>query len=307
MAPMGWRTRYEPGGGAGGAGGGAVRRGGGGWRGLLDGAPEDWQLALELKRDLKAGYHYPDSDPRFRRAARHLPDAAWLEHYAALYAFHGSDLVAIDARARALLEVWPGEPRLHAILGDVARQRRDWVEAADRFERAKALEPGVPEHGLKAVAARRFRALAAAGWAEAGGLGVFAVNLDRNPERMVELGRQFAGVAVQRVAGVEGGRLSGAAVRRLTGDAGSPRGTLGCFLSHAAAWESFLAGSWSHGLFLEDDVIPLLAVPGGVGALPAGGVRALLRERSDGAARGGGAGDGGAAAGCGDAGVSSGG
>ncbi|MDP9096905.1 MAG: hypothetical protein M3N26_10220, partial [Pseudomonadota bacterium] len=55
------------------------------WRAQLRDRPDDWRLALELKRALKAALHYPESDPQFRRAARALPDAEWLAHYAALY------------------------------------------------------------------------------------------------------------------------------------------------------------------------------------------------------------------------------
>ncbi len=39
------------------------------------------------------------------------------------------------------------------------------------------------------------------------------------------------------------------------------RGTLGCFLSHAAAWEAMLDRGDAHCLFVEDDVIPLLDLP----------------------------------------------
>src|SRR3954465_1527178 len=74
------------------------------WRALLQQCPDDWRLALELKRDLKAALHYPESDPRFRRAARFLPDTEWLAHYTALYAYHGEDLEELDRRARAMLE-----------------------------------------------------------------------------------------------------------------------------------------------------------------------------------------------------------
>ena len=85
------------------------------WRALLRDRPEDWQLALELKRDLKAALHYPESDPQFRRAARFLPDAEWLAHYTALYAYHGEDLDALDRRAREMLERTPDDHRLWAI------------------------------------------------------------------------------------------------------------------------------------------------------------------------------------------------
>ncbi len=94
------------------------------WRALLRQRPDDWRLALELKRDLKAALHYPDSDPQFRRAARFLPDTEWLAHYAALYSYHGEDLATLDARARAMLERAPGSVLLLAIIGEVASQRQ---------------------------------------------------------------------------------------------------------------------------------------------------------------------------------------
>ena len=240
------------------------------WRALLDASPDDWALALELKRDLKAGWHYPDSDPRFRRAARYLPDAEWLAHYAALYAFHGSDLEAIDARARALLRQHPHEPRLHAIRGDVARQRRDWPGALASLTEATRLDPANPDYAEKLAAAARYDHLARCPWSAGGPpYAAYVVNLDRNAERMAELARQFAGcpVPLRRQPAVEGSRLPAAAVARLTGSATSPRGTLGCFLSHAAAWEALVASGDSHALILEDDVIPLLELPASLDAL----------------------------------------
>src|SRR5438270_733836 len=74
------------------------------WRAALRMQPDDWTLALELKHDLKATGQYPDSDPQFRRAARHLPDAEWLAHYTALYAYHMDDLDALHRRATAMLD-----------------------------------------------------------------------------------------------------------------------------------------------------------------------------------------------------------
>ncbi len=234
------------------------------WRALLDAAPDDWTLALELKHDLKAAWHYPDSDARFRRAARHLPDTEWLGHYSALYAFHGSDLDAIDERAGMLLMRDPNEARLRAIRGDVARQRRDWEGAVAAFNAAVALQPGHPEYERKAVAAGLYARLSARAWPEGGpGYAVWVVNLDRNAERMREMERQLAGtpVPVHRAPAVEGKRLPGAAVQRLTGQAKAARGTLGCFLSHAWVWEQVAAGPDAYALVLEDDVIPLLALP----------------------------------------------
>ena len=234
------------------------------WRALLDHAPEDPALALELKQDLRAGLHYPDSDPHFRRAARFLPDEAWLAHYSALYAFHGSDLDAIDARAMALHARWPGEPRLDAIRGEVARQRRDWPTAARAFRAAHRLHPHRTDWAAQADAAAHYAALATQPWPTQGvPYAISVVNLDRNPERMVEIERQFvtAQAPWHRLPAIEGSRLAASAVARLTGSAQSPRGTLGCFLSHAAAWEALLSRGDPAALIVEDDVIPLLDLP----------------------------------------------
>ena len=232
------------------------------WRALLDAAPDDWASAWELREDLRAGLHDPDCDARFRRAARLLPDAAWLDHYGSRGLFSGGDLGTIDARARAMLARQPGEVRLHGILGHVARQRRDWDEAARAF--AAAERDGLASH------ARMYARLAERAWPDAGlAYRLLVVNLDRNTERMEEIGRQFADSPVQpeRLAGVEGSRLAGPAARRLTGQADAPRGTLGCFLSHAAAWEALLTGPDACAFVVEDDAIPLLRLPTRLGGL----------------------------------------
>jgi hypothetical protein len=226
------------------------------WRALLDLTPDDWGLGLELKQDL--------------RAARHLPDTAWLAHYAPLYAFHGSDLDVIEARARLLLAGRPDDPSLHAILGDVARQRRDWPEAHRAFTAASRLDPAQAQYRALAEAAGFYQRLAAQGWpADGPGYAGYVINLDSNAERMAEFWRHFAGapVALHRHEAVEGGRLSAALVHRLTGCAAAPRGTLGCFLSHAAVWRALVAGSDGHALILEDDVVPLMALPPTLGGL----------------------------------------
>lgn len=245
------------------------------WRAMLRQHPDDWRLALELKRDLKAGLHYPDSDKQFRRAARFLPDAEFLAHYPALYAFHGEDLEWLDARARAMLETRPGDQLLLAIRGDVAMQRRDWAGAEVAFAEAYAARPDNGEFAFKREMARMYLRLApilgrpahvASGraWEYA----IAFLNLDRNLERAAELARQFAGStpSLRRIPGVEGGRLAAAAVRRLGGDP-AMRGTLGCFLSHAAAWEAMLVRGDAVCLIVEDDVIPLLDLPASLAAL----------------------------------------
>ncbi len=244
------------------------------WRALLVQHPDDWTLALGLKRDLKAALHYPDSDPQFRRAARHLPDAEWLAHYTALYAYHMDDLDTLQHRAADLLQQQPGNATLHALDADVARQRRDWIRAAVGFAAARRLDPNNSEYSAKLNAALMYQRVGA--WfaeqpMHGDAYGIAVVNLDRNTERRAWIERLFGhGPApLFRIPGIEGSRLPLPSVQRLLGAASDPalRGTLGCFLSHAAAWESLALGTLDHLLVIEDDVIPLLSLPARLGPL----------------------------------------
>ena len=240
------------------------------WRAALALAPDDWRLGLELRASMKAALHYPDSDPAFRRAARGLPDREWLAHYTALYAYHLNDLDALDARARGMLRASPGMPALHALLGDVARQRRDWPLAEAAFAEAHRLDPGHPDYAAKRDAAALYQRVArtlAARPDDGEPLAVAVINLDRNGERRRWIELMFPGV--HRIPAVEGSRLSSAAVARLLSrpEDGGGRGTLGCFLSHAAAWDWARSTGLRHLLVIEDDVIPLLDLPRCVGKL----------------------------------------
>ena len=245
------------------------------WRLALQQQPDDWTLALELKRDLKAAQQYPDADRQFRRAARHLPDAEWLAHYTALYAYHMDDLDALHGRATAMLRRWPDHAPLHALRADLARQRRDWPAAAESFAIALRLDPANAEYDAKRRAALVYQRVGA--WLQeqpphGDAYGVAVVNLDRNTERYAWTERLFGcgPVPLHRVPGVEGSRLPNPAVHRLAGDS-AMRGTLGCFLSHAAAWDSMAARGLRHLLVIEDDVIPLVELPprlGPVGLAP---------------------------------------
>ena len=241
------------------------------WRTALRQQPDDWAVALELKRDLKAMGQYPDADPQFRRAARHLPDAEWLAHYTALYAYHMDDLDALHGRATAMLRDQPDHPALHALRADVARQWRDWPAAAEGFAMAQRLDPARAEYGAKRRAALMHGQVGT--WLQeqpphGDAYGIAAVNLDRNTERLAWTERLFGHgpVPLHRVAGIEGSRLPAAAVHRLGGNP-AMRGTLGCFLSHAAAWDSLAASGFRHLLVIEDDVIPLAGLPVRLGPL----------------------------------------
>lgn len=239
------------------------------WRAALADAPDDWRLGLELKQELKAALHYPDSDPAFRRAARALPDAEWLAHYTALYAYHMEDLDTLRDRAAQILQS-RSTPALHALLGDVARQQRDWPAAQAAFAEAHRLDPAHPDYSMKRDAAALYQRVArtlAVRPDDGEPLAIAVINLDRNSERRAWIERMFPGV--HRLPAVEGSRLSVAAVARLLsrpGDEGG-RGTLGCFLSHAAAWDWARMQGLPHLLVIEDDVIPLLDLPATVGPL----------------------------------------
>ena len=241
------------------------------WRAALRQQPDDWALALELKRDLKAVQQYPDADPQFRRAARHLPDAEWLAHYTALYAYHMDDLDALHGRATAMLRCLPERAVLHALRADVARQRRDWHAAAEGFAIAQRLDPANTEYDVKRRAVLTQQRVGA--WLQeqpphGDAYGIAVVNLDHNTERLAWTERLFScgPVPLHRVPGIEGSRLPAAAIHRLRGDP-SMRGTLGCFLSHAAAWDSMAARGLRHLLVIEDDVIPLADLPARLGPL----------------------------------------
>ncbi len=244
------------------------------WRALLTLHPDDWTLALELKRDLKAALHYPDSDPQFRRAARQLPDAEWLAHYTALYAYHMDDLYTLQQRAADLLLRQPGDAMLQALAADVARQRCEWTDAAAGFAAALRLDPTNAEYAEKLNAAlmhQRLDAWYAAQPAHGDAYGIAVINLDRNTERRAWIERLFGHhpAPLFRIPGVEGSRLALPAVQRLLNAPGDParRGTLGCFLSHAAAWESMALNGLAHLLIIEDDVIPLHPLPARLGPL----------------------------------------
>lgn len=92
------------------------------------------------------------------------------------------------------------------------------------------------------------------------------INLDRDADRYARLCAAFAptrAFALERLPGVLGSTLPAVAVAALTGgQVAHPRGTLGCTLSHVAAWEHAARSRSAWTLVLEDD-----AVPAGVGRL----------------------------------------
>ena len=231
--------------------------------------PDDWQAALALKADLAALGRYGEGDPVFQQARRRFPDAPWLAHVSSLYAFPQGELPALIDRARSLACARPNEPALHTLLGDMLNQARDYAAAAAAYAADTR-----PEARPREAQARRAETIGK--WllrAPSSGLApaIAVINLDRNTDRLAELDRQFSRCRPLRfrVPGIEGSRLSAAAIARLGGDA-AMRGTLGCFLGHAAAWETMLARNLEQCLVIEDDVIPTFDMPArwGIFGLP---------------------------------------
>ncbi len=236
------------------------------WRRRLHDTPECWQHGLELRRALLAGYHYPDCDPAFRASTRHMPDDVWLAHYRDLALFHPADLAELRARAERLLAEGADAAALHGLLSHIATQQKDYAAAAAHLALSDA-----PDRATRGAALAVYRHMAEwIGRAPESGpsYAVAVINLDRNPERLAELRRGFSRSAppLHRIPGVLGSALPDSEMRRLGGDPGM-RGTLGCFLSHVAAWRWMLASGLSHCLVVEDDVVALLDLPARLGVL----------------------------------------
>jgi glycosyl transferase family 25 len=106
-------------------------------------------------------------------------------------------------------------------------------------------------------------------------LTAYLINLDRSPERLVHMEREFARIRApfERVRAVDGVALGEAALaefaRTRTGVYPGRwlPGEVGCFLSHFAVWERIAAGEEEYAAIFEDDVHlaadlrPLLASP----------------------------------------------
>lgn len=91
---------------------------------------------------------------------------------------------------------------------------------------------------------------------------VFVINLDRRPDRMVEMATQLRalGLDYQRFAAIDGAdpaaRVAQASVWRfvINQKKWPVRGELACAASHIELWHRFLASEATHALILEDDV-----------------------------------------------------
>ncbi len=85
---------------------------------------------------------------------------------------------------------------------------------------------------------------------------VLVINLDRAPERLAHMEREFAriGATFTRLAATDGqagdfdSHVNALEGRRLS------RGETACFISHRRCWQALVESGESHGVVLEDDV-----------------------------------------------------
>ena len=95
-------------------------------------------------------------------------------------------------------------------------------------------------------------------------LGIWMINLDRDIERREKMTHQLQKLELPftRFAGIDGKKQIEKLSKRTDPDAyarnmGSPilPGKMGCYASHVAVWETFLASEHTVALILEDDVV----------------------------------------------------
>lgn len=111
----------------------------------------------------------------------------------------------------------------------------------------------------------------------AGEIPVLVMNLARDTQRRAQIQAAFSnlpGFAMRFVPGIAGETLPDTVCEALTDHAAHPfpKGTLGCFLSHVAAWEDVARLEADYAVVLEDDVelldfsqLQALPVPGDAG------------------------------------------
>jgi GR25 family glycosyltransferase involved in LPS biosynthesis len=112
---------------------------------------------------------------------------------------------------------------------------------------------------------------------------VLVMNLASDTERLAHINGEFSalpGFALRRVPGVAGETLPDAVCAALIGQPGHyARGTLGCFLSHVAAWEAVARLEADYAVVLEDDVTLLGFARLATLSLPADAGIVFINER----------------------------
>jgi tetratricopeptide (TPR) repeat protein len=244
------------------------------WEHLTTIAVDRWDLALGLAMDLRKRHDFAEAEEVFRRAAARFPLAYWIMFQWALAAYMDDDLDRAEQRAWRILGHSPDEQAGPLILlGDIAMRRRSFAEALHFFERAARINPS--DAGLVGRQARAghyariavsfgITPLHSHGLHDAADYGVLVISLDHRTEQFTRFRQAFRDCPISpvRVPGVRGSYLPDAARRTLCRSPGAPpKGTLGCFLAHVAAWETVVARNLDVCLILEDDAAPVMDLP----------------------------------------------
>lgn len=244
------------------------------WEHLTTIAADRWEFALGLAMDLRSRGDCAEADEVYRRAAARFPNAYWILIQWALAAYADKDLDRAEQRAWRLLGRCPdAEKDPLILLGDIAMLRRAHDEAAQFFERAARIGQADARLAARSSRAGHYARIAASFEAMplqsrtlhgAADYGVLVISLDHCAGPFERLCKEFrdSPVAPVRVPGVRGSYLPDAAVRALgVRSEAPPKGTLGCFLAHVAAWEAMVARGLDVCLILEDDAVPVIDLP----------------------------------------------
>jgi hypothetical protein len=203
-----------------------------------------------------------------------MPDKAltWLEwiKIASLRAEHETALERLSAAQKSfpsidwsdvLIEVLIRARRLsraeQVIRDTINRNRRAAISKADRLLRVQTLLK--MEKSFRAATEHEHRDFIS-----------ICINLDQHTEKW-ERARQegtLSNLNILRLPGIKGSYLADRLLPLLgRGVSKNFKGTLGCFLSHFAAWERLLASDLDHALIVEDDFRPLLSLPSSISSL----------------------------------------
>lgn len=243
--------------------------------------------ALALWRNLVARF---PGEPRL--AARYIDELLLVEAWSELDAFQASarahavasiDLRYVDA-AIARLQVDAAETMLEdvrareGVTPALLLRRYSLETLRRRFEAAERTAQALVGLGYDeaqaaemALAARRYGDLERA-WRKPypakRDYDVLLINLDTDTTRLQRMQTQLEDTEFTRIPGVRGAHLPSHALRLLTRGIGHmQKGTVGCFLSHAAAWER-VAESGRVTLVLEDDAWVIAGLPPSLADLP---------------------------------------
>lgn len=239
------------------------------WRGLVSRFPSEPRLAARYIDELLLVEAWQELDafqPTARAYTTAFIDLRYVDAAIARLQINAAEALLEDVQARE------GES-----LGLLARRYRLEMlrrrfEAAERTARS-LLGLGYDKRRVAelAMAARWYSVIERAWRTTPPGkrdYDILLINLDTDTTRLQRMQTQLDGIEFTRIPGVRGAHLPSHALRLLTRDVGHmQKGTLGCFLSHVAAWEAVAKGGRT-ALVLEDDAWLIAGLPPSLAELP---------------------------------------